>query len=375
MKILSLGKYLLVLSLLFVTFVSYGQKGDPNLSSSNSHFITISLTGGASGFSMMPGYGNVLIEGANYDDDSRPVVLHPDSLRILPFLGGSFGFGYEYQGARGFWISLGLEGQILSGRLHHTDSMHRIESVIDGDKLPEPADVEYTVINWKERQTNAYVTMPIMLGYKHEEGMYFGVGARLGFSLKNWIGGDFGYADCNMYYEGKMPIMGIHKQLELTNVQSHDANFVNLPQVNPMFEIGWQGLDRELGRKSRMRFKFALVGEFGVMTTYKTGVNSAEQLFDYNSLEGFTPENLKDFFKTVHSFYSTIPIGLSGSAFDGLKGQGKFVNFAKPTSLHSWFVGVKFGIMFEMPKRKPCNCLQNNVIKPWEKKLKDRGVE
>jgi hypothetical protein len=92
-------------------------------------------------------------------------------------------------------------------------------------------------------------------------------------------------------------------------------------------------------------------------------------------LEGFTPENLKDFFKTVHSFYSTIPIGLSGSAFDGLKGQGKFVNFAKPTSLHSWFVGVKFGIMFEMPKRKPCNCLQNNVIKPWEKKLKDRGVE
>ena len=103
--------------------------------------------------------------------------------------------------------------------------------------------------------------------------------------------------------------------------------------------------------------------------------NSAEQLFNYESLDGFTPEDLPEFFKSVNSFYSTMPLGISSGTFNGLKDKGSFVNFAKPTSLRSWFVGVKFGIMFEMPKRKPCNCLQNNVITPWDKKRKDRGVE
>lgn len=374
MKFFSFDKLLLVVFFSSLSFIAYAQKGDPNLDSRDSHYITISLSGGTSGFAMMPGYKGILVEDANFTDDSRPIVLHPDSLNITPFLGGSFGFGYEYQTARGFWVSIGLEAQILSGGLHHTDSIHRIESVMDGDRRPEPADVEYTVINWQERQTNAYVTMPIMLGYKHESGMYFGVGAKLGYSLYNKIDGDFGFADCNLYYEGKEPIMGIYKELPLTDVQSRDENFMNLLQVNPMVEIGWQGLDMQVSKQSRMRFKFALVGELGMLSAYNNK-NSAEQLFNYESLDGFTPEDLPEFFKSVNSFYSTMPLGISSGTFNQLKGSGSFVNFAKPTSLRSWFVGVKFGIMFEMPKRKPCNCLQNNVITPWDKKRKDRGVE
>jgi hypothetical protein len=38
-------------------------------------------------------------------------------------------------------------------------------------------------------------------------------------------------------------------------------------------------------------------------------------------------------------------------------------------------VGVKVSIMFELPKPKPCNCLQNNIIIPWDKRRKDKGVE
>lgn len=374
MKFLSLGKYLLVVSFLFVSFVSYAQKGDPNLSSRNSHFITISLAGGTSGFAMMPSYGSILSEGANFTDDSKSIVLHPDSLNITPFLGGSFGFGYEYQGARGFWISVGVEGQILSGGLHHTDSIHRIESVMDGDYKPEEADVEYTVINWQERQMNAYVTMPIMLGYKHESGVYFGAGARVGYSLYNKIGGDFGFADCNLYYEGKVPMMGIYKELPLTDVQSQDKNFMNVLQVNPMVEIGWQGLDKEISKKSRMRFKFALVGELGALSAYKSK-DGRGQLFNYSSLDGFIPEDLPDFFKSVNSFYSTMPLGISQGVFDDFKNEGGFENFDKPTILRSWFVGLKATIMFELPKGKPCNCWKFNVKKPWTKNFKDRGVE
>ena len=374
MKFLSLGKYLLVVSFLFVSFVSYAQKGDPNLSSRNSHFITISLAGGTSGFAMMPSYGSILSEGANFTDDSKSIVLHPDSLNITPFLGGSFGFGYEYQGARGFWISVGVEGQILSGGLHHTDSIHRIESVMDGDYKPEEADVEYTVINWQERQMNAYVTMPIMLGYKHESGVYFGAGARVGYSLYNKIGGDFGFADCNLYYEGKVPMMGIYKELPLTDVQSQDKNFMNVLQVNPMVEIGWQGLDKEISKKSRMRFKFALVGELGALSAYKSK-DGRGLLFNYSSLDGFIPEDLPDFFKSVNSFYSTMPLGISQGVFDDFKNEGGFENFDKPTILRSWFVGLKATIMFELPKGKPCNCWKFNVKKPWTKNFKDRGVE
>ena len=62
MKVLSLSKYLLVVSFLFLTFCVSAQKGDPNLGSRNSHYITISLAGGTSGFAMMPGYGSILSE-------------------------------------------------------------------------------------------------------------------------------------------------------------------------------------------------------------------------------------------------------------------------------------------------------------------------
>ena len=374
MKVLSLSKYLLVVSFLFLTFCVSAQKGDPNLGSRNSHYITISLAGGTSGFAMMPGYGSILSEDANFLDDKRPIVLHPDSLNITPFLGGTLGFGYEFQHARGFWISLGLEGQVLSGGLHHTDSIHRIESVMDGDRQPEAADVEYTVINWAERQMNLYVTMPIMMGYKAESGFYFGAGARLGFSLYNTVGGDFGFADCNLYYDDKMPIMGIYKELPLTDVQSHDANFVNLPQVNPMIEIGWQGLEQEFAKSGRLKFKFALVGELGMLSAYSNR-DAAEQLFNYESLDGFVPEDLPDFFKSVNSFYSTIPLGISSGSFNTAKGENKFVNYDRATTLRAWFVGVKASIMFEMPKPKECNCLKNDVTIPWKKTRKKKGVE
>ena len=98
-------------------------------------------------------------------------------------------------------------------------------------------------------------------------------------------------------------------------------------------------------------------------------------MFNYGSLENWRPEDLPEFFEEVNSFYSTIPLGLSSSAFEDAKANGKFVNFVKPAVLSSWFVGFKVGVMFELPKRKPCNCWQNNVITPWDKKRKDRGVE
>lgn len=386
MKNLLLGKSLLAICFLFLAFGVSAQKGDPNLDSRNSHFFTVSLSAGASGYAMTPSYteSGFLKAGANYEVDTLPIVLSPDELNITPFVGGSFGIGYEYQGARGFWMSLGLEGQILSGRLHHTDSIHCIEGVMDGnvETGPSIATVEYTLIKWKEIQTNVYVTLPIMFGYKHESGMYFGAGAKLGYGLYNRINGNFGYADCNLKYPGRYPANGIIEDVPLMGVQATDANFMSLPQVNPMVEIGWQGLDTEISKKSRMRFKFALVGELGMLSAYKNR-DLKEELFDYALLDGFRPDDLKDFFKAVNSFYSTMPIGLSASDFTKIKQNNEglpiidrvFDNFDKPTVLRSWFVGVKATIMFEMPKRKHCNCLQNNIITPWEKRIKDRGVE
>ncbi len=376
MKNIFLSKFFLVISLLFSASILFAQKGDPNLDSQNSHYFTISLSGGASGYTMMPSYRGILVENPNFEDHARPVVLHPDSLHLIPFLGGSFGFGYEYHTARGFWLSIGLEGQILSGGLHHADSIYRIEKVMDGniETGVKEATIEYTVIKWKERQANVYATLPILLGYKHESGFYFGAGAKLGFSLYNRIDGNFGFANCNLMYEGILDMDGFKRNLDLNDVKSVDSNFVYLPQVNPMLEIGWQGLDLDISKDIRMRFKFALVGELGLLSAYNNQ-NSAEQLFDYEDLEGFRPEDLENFFKSVNSFYSTIPLGISKPTFNALNSEGKFVNFNKPSTLSSWFIGFKFGIMFEMPHRKPCNCLRNNVTKPWTKSRKDKGVE
>lgn len=379
MKTLSINKILLSLVILTASvFAVQAQKGDPNLDSRKSHFFTAHITGGASSYTMMPSYGSVLSDDANFDNavSDRAVVLHPDSLHINPFLGATFGLGYEYQGPRGGWFNIGLEAQYTSGELHHTDSLHRIEQVMDGnvETGQKPADVEYTIIRWNERQSVLSVQLPIVGGYKHQSGFYFGVGVKAGFTLYNVISGDFGFADCNLDYEENPEMNQIKKDVPLDSVVSSDNNFVYRPQLSPMIEVGWQGFDMEITKKHRMRFKFALVGEVGLLSAYNNQ-NSADDLFDYSKLDGFRLEDLEEFFQSVNSFYSTIPLGMSQSQFDGLRGEGKFENFKRPATLHSWYIGVKVGVMLEMPKRKDCNCLNNNVTKPWLKNRKERGVE
>ncbi|MBO5728301.1 MAG: hypothetical protein J6R43_00520 [Paludibacteraceae bacterium] len=378
------SKILLSLLLIAVSVLPLkAQKGDPNLDSQNRHYVTISVAGGATGFAMMPSYGSILSPDANFDDNKdnlaggTPVVLRPEDLKITPFLGGTFGIGYEYQGARGFWISVGLEGQLYSGALHHEDSIRRLDHVMDGNVETgvAPADIEYTVINWNERQTVASANLPIMLGYKAASGFYGGIGAKVGFSLYNKIKGDYGFAHCNLFYEDMLGAEDIFKGvLDLTEVQSMDSNFLSRPRAVPMLEFGWQNLELEINKRSKMRFKFALVGECDVLSAYRN-ISSAESLFDYNQLEGFRVEDLKDAFSSVNSFYSTIPLGMTQAEFNNLKGQGKFINYTKPSALHAWFVGVKVAVMFEMPHSKWCNCWNNNVRRPWHKKFKDRGVE
>lgn len=342
----------------------------------DSHFFTISLSGGASGFAMMPSYRSILVPEANFGPKyegvnvALPEVLHPDMLKIRPFLGGSFGVGYEFQSKVGVFVNVGLEAQLYSGSLHHTDSIRRLNHVMDGNVETgrKPADIEYTVIKWDEQQTVLAMNIPIMVGYKHHEsGYYGGVGVKVGYSLYSQLVGDYGFANCNLDYEETMPMPGIKESIPLDNNKSVDSNFLSLPRIVPMIEVGWQNLVLEVNKKNKIRFKFALVGEFDLLSAYKN-LDSAEELFDRNNLDGFTPKELANFFKEVNSFYSTIPLGMSKDRFDELKNGGKFLNFNRPATLHSWFVGVKVGIMFEFPQKKKCNCLQNNVTKPWSKR-------
>ncbi len=366
MKVSFFNKCFLTVCLLSLAFGVSAQKGDPNLSSRKSHYITISLSGGASGFTMLPSINSIRVE--------NPV----DTLGIAssPFLGGIFGIGYEYQSPRGFWMSVGVEGQIVTGGLSNTQPVRRIENVMDGnvETGEEKSTLEYTIVKWHERERAILANLPIMLGYKAESGFYFGFGAKVGYSLYGEIMGDFGFADCNVYYENTLPLPGLESNINLENVHSLDKNFVGQIIATPAVEIGWQGLDQPLGKGMLMRFKFAVVGEFGAMSIYSNR-SSGEALFDYADFDGWRPENLKELFKSVNSFYSVVPLGISKGNFDSKKGEGYFVDYERSANLYPWFVGVKVGIMFEMPKRKPCNCLQNNVISPWEKKLKDRGVE
>lgn len=366
MKIFAFSKSWLVLFLFLLTSLSYAQKGDPNLSSRNSHFITISLTGGASGFAMMPSVNSIRVE--------NPI----DTLGIAasPFLGGSFGIGYEYQSPRGFWVSVGVEGQILTGGLSNTQPIRRIENVMDGnvETGEKNSTLEYTIVKWHERERAVLANLPIMFGYKAESGFYFGLGAKVGYSLYGDIMGDFGFADCNVYYDETMPLPGLVSDINLENVHSFDKNFVGQITAIPAVEIGWQGLDQSFGKGMSMRFKFAIVGEFGAMTIYSNR-SSGEALFDYADFDGWRPEKLDELFESVNSFYSVVPLGLTKGNFNSKKGEGYFVDYERSANLYPWFVGVKVGIMFEMPKSKYCNCLQNNVITPWSKKRRDRGVE
>ena len=367
MKLLFFERVLVLLLIFSVAVLSVcAQKGDPNLDSRDAHFITISATGGVSGYMMMPGIKNIQVD--------NPI----DTLSItsVPFLGGTFGVGYEYHTARGFWLGVGVEGQILTGGLTNTQPIRRIENIMDGniETGADQSTIEYTIVKWKERERVLMANLPIMFGYKFESGFYFGLGAKVGYTLYGDILGDFGFADCNVYYENTEPLPGLKREISLENVHALDKNFVGQINAAPMFEVGWQGLDMPTGKKTSMRFKFALVGEMGAMGIYSNR-RTSDALFEYGEFEGWRPEDLEHLFENVNSFYSVIPLGISSGSFADKKASGSFKDYTRSANLLPWFVGVKVGIMFEMPHPKPCNCLINNHIKPWDKRRKDKGVE
>jgi hypothetical protein len=313
------------------------QKGDPNLVRNDSHFFTVSISGGVTSFSLMP---------------------LPDTMRVTSkaFLGGNLGLGYEWHHSSGVWFGLGLEAQLLTAKLENTQDIYQIDAVVDSEL--DTSDIAYNIVTWKEMQRVLSVNVPIMLGYKLESGFYFGAGVKVGLSLYADVMSDFQFSDCVVFYQ-KYPPMPIKESLDANNVTSSEKGFVGRVNLSPMLELGWQGLDiKGADRYSGgVRFKFALCGEYGVLSAYGNSGGDGN-LLNYSNLHEYDDlMKVMDLIDGINSFYSTMPMGKGGM------------------SLHSWYVGVKVGVMFEMPKRKGCNCLGNNVIKPWIKGRKDRGVE
>ena len=353
--VLFFNKLLVVLLFFSISIISVkAQKGDPNLVRNDSHFFTISISGGVTSFSLMP---------------------LPDTMRVTSkaFLGGNLGLGYEWHHSSGVWFGLGLEAQLLTAKLENTQDIYHIDEVVDAEG--DVSDITYNIVKWKERERVLMANLPIVVGYKTMSGFYFGAGVKVGVGVYGDITSDFRFTDCTLYYQ-KYPPMHLRESVEATNAFAVDNGFVGKLNLSPTFEIGWQGLDIPGQTKydGAIRFKFALCGEFGALSIYSNATEG--NLLEYGNLNGFDDvRKVMDLIDGINSYYSVMPIGISAGKFDEIKSTGVFNQYAKPSNLHPWFVGVKFGVMFEMPKKKNCNCLQNNIIKPWDKKRKDRGVE
>ncbi len=338
MKTLSFNKFFVVLFLLSLSVVSLrAQKGDPNVDRNNSNFLTISLSGGVSNFSLMSS---------------------SDSLKInsLPFLGGGLGFGYEWHHTSGLWLGVGIEGELLTSKLRNTQDIYQIDAVVDSEN--DTSDIAYNIVTWKEMQRVLYLNMPIMLGYKLESGFYFGAGVKVGLGVYADVTSDFQFSNCVVFYQ-KYPPMNIKESVDADNVTSQEKGFVGRVNLSPTFELGWQGLELKGADRysGGVRFKFALCGELGVLSAYGNS-GGGGNLLSYSNLHGYNDlMKVMDLIDGINSFYSTMPMEQGG------------------LSLHSWYVGVKLGVMFELPKQKECNCLNNNVTKPWLKKRKEKGVE
>ena len=337
---------------LFVGIVE-AQKGDPKTLHGDNHFVTMSFSGGASGFNLLP---------------------LPDTMGVttMPNVGGSFGVGYEWQHVNGAWIGIGAEAQILTGRLQNTQDIYHIDAVVDSEG--DVSDLSYSIVTWKERQRVLYVNLPLMAGYKFASGFYFGAGVSVGYGLYADIESDFRFEDCTIYYQKYLPIL-ISESVTKDDVKAREYGFVGRLKLAPSFEIGWQGLDVKMRSGGVVRLKFALCGEFGALSAYSN--NKEGNLLSYGDLNGFDDVyQVMNLVNGINSYYSILPIGISQPEFDALKAGGLFKGYSGASNLHSWYVGVKFGVMFGMPKKKECNCLKNNVITPWSKnRKKDRGVE
>lgn len=283
------------------------------------HYLTLSMGGG---------YSSLL---TNLKD-------MPDT-KINGGGGATLGLGYEYC-YRGFWLSLGIEGQYISSYMTPGIGIPDMPVI---DTEGDPCTYHYGINKWQDISRGVFANIPFMLGFNHG-GFYAGIGVKAGIGLYATGQGRLNYNTTSTYdwaigdFE-QMPnhfLGDFESTVDANGGKSTKLNFMK-PNVAAIIELGYEVYSSEGGGGILpWRMKLGLYGEYGFMN-----INNSAQ-------SGVRP-------------CTVLPDNAAQIVTPALLSTEAFVN----KSVTPLYVGAKLTFMFELPVPQKCNCLQDSRGASW----------
>ena len=268
-------------------------------------------------------------------------------------IGGTVGIGYEYR-YRKFWMSLGLEGQILTSRLKPgITSMDTVMTDTDGSHTGDKSTCtyHYTFNKWQDDQMGIYGCFPMMFGVRFNA-FYVGVGAKVGYCFYATSTPKVQYtttASYSFYYDD-FHDMPNHFLTSYTAGQTNggsDTKFDFGLNVAAIAEIGYEVYHSDGDEEEGLPWliKVGAYAEYGFLSAY-TNNGVLQSQIGYKTVtksdgtQGVDPSQM-----LVAPFYK---------AHD-----------TRNVSINPLYVGCKVTFMFELPVPQKCHCLQNERGASW----------
>lgn len=270
-------------------------------------------------------------------------------------VGVTLGLGYEYR-YRMFWMSMHLEGQLLTGRLR--------PGITSIDTLMYDTDVEYSapdrlnkytyhISKWHEDQLALYGCFPLMFGIRMNA-FYMGIGAKFGYSFHATSTPTFEYSTTShydRYYDDfhDMPnhsLTGYEAEYDEASTK-FDFNF----NVAAIAEIGYEVYHFE-GSKRVLPWilKVGAYAEYGVFTAYE---NKSGEPVDHELT-----------YKLYIDPISQVPTGEYDPSHLVITPYYR-AHSTKNVPINPLYVGVKATFLFELPVPQKCHCLQKERGASW----------
>lgn len=267
-------------------------------------------------------------------------------------LGTTIGIGYEYR-YRLFWMSMHLEGQLLTSRLR--PGIAQIDTMMyDTDSEYEAKRREnayhYKFSSWRDDQLGVYGCFPIMFGMKMNA-FYFGIGAKVGYSFYGTSTPKAKYTTSSTYdrYIADFENMPNHF---LTNYESGLTNNGKEIAINfginvaAIAEIGYEVYHSEGSKTVRpWILKVGAYAEYGFLSAYTNNGNLQPQI-DMKSVE--------------------LPDGSSATDPSQLELRPYYkAHDTRNVNINPLYVGAKLTFLFELPVPQKCHCLQSERGASW----------
>jgi len=266
-------------------------------------------------------------------------------------VGTTLGIGYEYR-YRLFWMSMHLEGQLLTSRLR--PGITQIDTMmIDTDshysQNKRENNYHYKFSSWRDDQLGVYGCFPVMFGMRFNA-FYFGVGAKVGYSFYGTSTPKATYTTSSTYdrYITDFEDMPNHYLTTYGSGMTNGGQDISINfnlNVAAIAEIGYEVYHSEGSKTVRpWILKLGAYAEYGFLTAYRSSdVKPQIEMKEVTLEDGTTAVDpsqilLRPFYKSHNT---------------------NDVNIAP------LYVGAKLTFLFDLPVPQKCHCLQNERGASW----------